>query len=64
LPAKGGWEEGDPPLPPLAELYVLLLLDWLPGEAIDRQMSLLITAGFPKYVAINAFVMMRNPDDC
>jgi hypothetical protein len=62
LPAKGGREEGDPPLPPLEELYELQPLDWLPGEAIDRQMRRLITAGFPKYVAINSFAMMQNPD--
>ena len=62
VPAKGRREDDDPPMPPLDDLYELQPLDWLPGEAINRQMHRLIMAGFPKYVAINAFSLMQNPD--
>lgn len=52
----------NPPVPPLEEIFEEEPLDWLPWYSVDKQMARLITAGFPKYVGLDAFSISKNPD--
>lgn len=62
VPANIDRQPGDPPLPPLEDLFEEEPLDWLPWYSVDKQMARLISIGFPKYVAIDAFSITQNPD--
>jgi len=61
-PINIDWQPGDPPQSNLDDLIEDQSLDWLPWYSMDRQMERLISAGFPKYVGINAFAITKNAD--
>lgn len=62
VPAGDELKPTDPPLPPLEELFEEEPLDWLPWYSVDKQMARLISAGFPKYVGLDAFSITKNTD--
>lgn len=58
-PVNIDWKLGDPPQTPFEDLFEDQPYDWLPWYSLNKQMARMIREGYPKYVGLNAFALIR-----